>query len=255
MKKNTGFKENCNKVILAMPYFVAILAVLFLLYLGFRFLPKGEKFLSLIFGSGLTGAAAILGIFYKQASKEKAQIENAPDEGLSKLRKEIIPTKEKIEEEFLKLEIGDLQDITDESNKSHRENNILIYSYSKNPLLQLRLEQINEDFDESWIPSVTADMGGREKNPYWRLVPVYQNNTLPFFYYFIQMDGFRYWVPLPYVEYNKIEKFEINKNKPVKRCTVTKVQYNLGKVLTNDHGNYNDSYDDILKQCKIEIVR
>lgn len=68
------------------------------------------------------------------------------------------------------------------------------------------------------------------------------------------MDDSRYLVPLPNVEYNKIGDFDIDRNNPVKKCTVTKVQYQLGKSLTNDYG-YNESYDDIIKQCRIEVVR
>ena len=254
MKLITDLKEKVYKIVIAIPYFIAVAAVLILLYTFYRCLPEGDKFLSLIFGSGLTGAAAILGIFYKQASKEKAQIENAPTEGLSRIKNESPPTKEQIEEEFLKLDTGDFYDITDQVDRNHRENCVAILSYEKNPLLQLRQELVNDDFNEVWIPKVPADMGVREKKQYWKMTPVYKNIVLPFSYFFILMDGFRYWIPLPKVEYNKAGEFEIDRNNPVKKCTITKVQYNLGKVLTNDHG-YNTSYDEMLKQCKIEVIR
>jgi len=240
-------------MIRASRHFIAVILVLCILYLVFKFLPEGDSFLSLIFGSELTGAAAVLGIFYKQASKEKAEIANSPSEGISRMKKEALPTKGQIEEEFLKLDTGDFQDITDDVDKGLREKNISIFSYVKNPFLQLRQELVNEDFDEPWIPTVPADLGGREKKEHWKVTPVYQNTILPFSYGFILMDGFRYWIPLLNVEYNKIEKFEIDRNNPVKRCTITKAHYNLGKVLTDDH-NYNTSYDYMLQQCKIVVI-
>ena len=171
------------------------------------------------------------------------------------MKKEDFPTKEQIEEEILKLSIGDLQDITDEVDKTLREKSISICSYTKNPSLQFKKELINENFSEPWLPRVAADMGGREKRQYWKVTPVYQSTVLPFSYFFVLMDGLRYWIPLPRVEYNKIGKFEIDHENPVKRCTITMVQYNLGKVLTDDHGTYNTSYDEMLQQCKITVIR
>jgi hypothetical protein len=65
------------------------------------------------------------------------------------------------------------------------------------------------------------------------------------------MDGGRYLIPLPN-QYDQTGK-SIDKNGPIKRYTITKVQCRLGKVLTDDRG-YNDTYEDMLKQCKIEVV-
>jgi hypothetical protein len=62
------------------------------------------------------------------------------------------------------------------------------------------------------------------------------------------MDGGRYLIPLPQVEYNSIGE-TIDKTNPVIRCTTTKVKYQLGKALSG----YNCNYDDMLKQCKIVI--
>jgi len=161
-------------------------------------------------------------------------------------------TKENIEEAFLKLEIDDFQDITEEVDEKLNEKNISILSYTKNFWLQLKKQLINEDFNELWIPIVPSDLPQKEKKRRWRFTPIYQGIIFPFSYDFISMDGDRYFIPLPKVDYNKIEG-KIDINNPVKECTITKVQYQLGKVLT-DGEYYNTSYDDILKQCKIEIV-
>jgi hypothetical protein len=56
-------------------------------------------------------------------------------------------------------------------------------------------------------------------------------------------------IPLPIVEYNSAEA----ENNPVKRCEISKVQHRLGKVLTGG-APHNLSYDDMLKDCKIEVV-
>lgn len=72
-------------------------------------------------------------------------------------------TREQVEEEFLKLDTGDFQDITNEVDESLRERHITILSYVKNPLLQLKMQLINEDFNEPWLPKVAADMGERKK--------------------------------------------------------------------------------------------
>jgi hypothetical protein len=162
-------------------------------------------------------------------------------------------TQEQVEEEFLKLNPGDLQDITSEVDAGLLEKRILIKSYVKNYWLQLKMQLVNDDFRESWLPLVAADMDGGEKKQQWQVTPVYQNVVFPFSYFFVTMDSSRYWVPLPKVEYNKNEKSEIDRNDPVKRCTITEVQYQLGKTLTDDPG-YNTSYDNILKKCKIEVI-
>jgi hypothetical protein len=62
------------------------------------------------------------------------------------------------------------------------------------------------------------------------------------------MDGGRYLIPLPN-QYDQTGKY-IDKNDSTKRHTISKVQYQLGKVLTL----YHENYDDMLKQCKIEVV-
>jgi hypothetical protein len=160
-------------------------------------------------------------------------------------------TKEQVEEKFLKLEIGDFEDITEETDESFPEKNISILSYTKNYWLQLKKQLVNEDFNESWLPVVPSDMPQREKKRQWKFTPVYQGIIFPVSYFFISMDGGRYLIPLPKVEYNKIEG-KIDKSNPVKKSTITKVQYQLGKVLSNGE-NYNTSYDDLLKQCKIEV--
>ena len=162
------------------------------------------------------------------------------------------PTKEQVEEAFLKLEIGDFQDITEEVDERLREKNTSILSYTKNYRLQLKKQLISEDFDEPWVPKVPSDLPEKEKKRYWKFTPIYQGIIFPFSYFFISMDGGRYLIPLPKVEYNKIED-NIDKNNPVKKCIITQVQYQLGKVLT-DGKYYNTSYDDMLKQCKIEVV-
>jgi hypothetical protein len=161
-------------------------------------------------------------------------------------------TKEQVEDELLKLEIDDFQDITEEADESFRERNISILSYTKNYWLQLKKQLINEDFHEPWLPNVPSDFPQREKKRYWKFTPIYQGIIFPLSYFFISMDGGRYLIPLPQVEYNIIEG-KIDKNNPVKKCTITKVQYQLGKVLT-DGKYYNTSYSDLLKQCKIEVV-
>jgi NurA-like 5'-3' nuclease len=161
-------------------------------------------------------------------------------------------TKEQVEEAFLKLEIGDFQDITEEYDESLREKDISILSYTKNYWLQLKRQLIREDFDEPWVPNVPSDLPQREKKKFWKFTSIYQDIILPFSYLFISMDGDRYFIPLPKVEYNKVEE-KIDKNNPVKNCTITKVQYQLGKVLT-DGEYYNMSYSDMLKQCKIEVI-
>jgi hypothetical protein len=150
-------------------------------------------------------------------------------------------SKEQIEEEFLKLDFGDLQDITDEVDEGLREKHTTIWSYTRNCWLQLKKQLISDDFHEPWLPTVPADMGRREKKPRWKLTPVYQGVVFPFSYFFIGMDGGRYVIPLP------------NRDNPVKKCTITRVQYQLGKVLTGD-ALYNTSYDDLLKESKIEVV-
>ena len=160
--------------------------------------------------------------------------------------------KEQIESEFLKLEIGDFQDISDEVDESLHERNISILSYTKNYWFQLKKQLVQDDFDEPWLPTVPADMEGRERKPRWKLTPMYQNVVFPFSYCFIEMDGGRYLIPLPKVEHNRIGE-EIDRNNPIKRCTITKVQYQLGKVLTNGV-NYGNAYDDMLKECKIEVI-
>ena len=161
-------------------------------------------------------------------------------------------TKEQVEEAFLKLEIGNFQDITEETNENYREKNISILSYTKNYWLQLKKQLISEDFNEMWVPNISSDFPQREKKRYWKFTPIYQGIIFPFSYNFISMDGGRYLIPLPKIEYNKIED-KIDKNNPVKKCTITKVQYQLGKVLT-DGEYYNMSYDDVLNQCKIEVI-
>jgi len=160
-------------------------------------------------------------------------------------------TKEQVEDEFLKLEIGNFLDITEEVDENLREKNISILSYTKNFWLQLKKQLVCEDFDELWIPTFSSDVPQREKKRYWKITPVYQGIIFPFTYFFISMDGGRYFIPLPKVEYNKIEE-KIDKNNPVKKCKITKVQYQLGKVLT-DGEYYNTSFDDMLKHCKIEV--
>jgi hypothetical protein len=159
-------------------------------------------------------------------------------------------TQEQVEAEFMKLESGDFIDITDEVDTQYREKNIVIWGCIKDSQLQLKQQIVNDDFQgEKWIPEVPADMGKREKKPYLKITPVYREVIFPFSYFFILMDGLRYFVPLPKVECNSIR----DRNNPVKRYTITKVQYQLGKILT--HGEYyNTSYDDMLKQCKIEVV-
>jgi hypothetical protein len=152
------------------------------------------------------------------------------------------PTRELVEQELLKLEHGDLINITDEVDSRHREKNVVIWSCNKNYQLQLKQQIMHDDFDGEWIPKVPADMGGREKKPYLQITPVYQNVVLPFSYFFILIDGLRYHVPLP----------ERDRNNSVNRYTITKVQYHLGKILT-DGECYNTSYDEMLKQCKIEV--
>ena len=161
-------------------------------------------------------------------------------------------TQKQTEEEFLKLKTGDFYDITDEIDKSLCEKNIAILSYTKNYWLQLKKQLVCVDFDEPWIPKVPADFPTREKKRYWQFIPVYQSIVFPFSYFFIEMDGGRYLIPLPEVEYNLTETDAINKLNPVKNCSITKVQYFLGKSLT-DNRSYNTSYDDMLKECKIEI--
>jgi hypothetical protein len=160
-------------------------------------------------------------------------------------------TKEQVEEAFLKLEIGDFQDITEEVDESLHAKKISILSYTKNYWLQLKKQLIMEDFDELWVPKVPSDLPEREKKGYWKFTPIYQGTIFPFSYLFISMDGGRYLIPLPKVDYNKIEE-KIDKHNPVKKCRITHVQYQLGKVLT-DGNYYNTSYDDMLKQCKIEV--
>jgi hypothetical protein len=161
-------------------------------------------------------------------------------------------TKEEIEKEFLKLEMGDFQDITEEIDKTLYEKEMSIYSYVKNYWLQLKKQLVRNDFQEHWIPNVPSDIPEREKKAYWKFTPLYQGIVFPFSYFFIGMDGGRYLIPLPKVDYNKIGD-KIDRDCPVKKCTITRVQYQLGKVLT-DGENYNTSYDDILKQCKIEVI-
>jgi hypothetical protein len=160
-------------------------------------------------------------------------------------------TKEQVEEAFIKLEIGDFQDITEEVDESYREKNISILSYSKNYWLQLKKQLINDDFYGKWLPKVPSDFPQKEKKRYWKFTPIYQGLIFPLSYFFISMDSERYLIPLPKVDYNIIED-KIDKNNPVKKCTITKVQYQLGKVLT-DGEYYNMSYDDLLKQSKIEV--
>jgi hypothetical protein len=157
-------------------------------------------------------------------------------------------TEKQVEEEFLKLEIGDFQDITNEVDNSFRDKNISILSYTKNPLLQLKKQLTLEDFDETWLPKVDADLPKREEKRRWQFTPIYQGVAFPFSYSFIEMDGGRYLIPLPQVEYNRIGG-TIDKNDPIKRCTITKVQYRLGEILTI----YREYYDDMLKDCKIEV--
>jgi hypothetical protein len=161
-------------------------------------------------------------------------------------------TKEQVEEEFLKLENGDFQDITDEVDKKLREEEITILSYTKNYWLQLKQQLINGDFKGLWMPKVPSNLPTREKNRYWQFTPIYHGIVFPFYYFFVEMDGGRYLIPLPQVEYNKTDTGSIDSSNPVKKCLITKVQYQLGKSLTDDYG-YNTSYDDKLKECKIEI--
>jgi hypothetical protein len=159
-------------------------------------------------------------------------------------------TKEQVEAEFLKLKPGDFQDITDEVDQELSEKNVQIFSYTKNYWLQLKQALVNEDFDEPWVPTVPTDWTCREKKPYWKFIPVYHGVVFPFSYYFIEMDGYRYLIPLPYVEYNETEPGRIDRDNPVKKCTITKVQYRLGKALTD----IDYDYDAMLKRCKIEVV-
>jgi hypothetical protein len=161
-------------------------------------------------------------------------------------------TRGQVEKEFQKLNSGDLQDITGEVDEGLREKHIVIWSYTKNCWLQLKQQRVSDDFNEPWLPTVPADMGKREKKPYLKLTPVYQGVVFPFSYSFIEMDGGRYVIPLPKVEYNRAGE-EIDRNNPVKKCTITRVQYQLGKILTGDAPN-NASYDDLLKESKIEVV-
>jgi hypothetical protein len=158
-------------------------------------------------------------------------------------------TNKQVEEEFLKLEIGDFQDITDEVDKSLREKDISIFSYMKNYWLQLKKQLVWDDFNEPWIPEVFSDLSTREKKRYWQFTPIYQGVVFPSAYFFIEMDGGHYLIPLPKVEYNRTNETTIDKNNPIKKCTITKVQYRLGKVLSA----YNCDYDGMIKQCKIEI--
>ena len=76
MQLCSDLKNKWHNILLAIPYFFAILVVFVFLYLIYRFIAMGDKFLELIFGSGFTGAAAIIGVFYNKATKEKAKIDN-----------------------------------------------------------------------------------------------------------------------------------------------------------------------------------
>jgi len=158
-------------------------------------------------------------------------------------------TKEQLEFEFLKLGVDDFQDITNEVDITLREKNITIFSYTKNYWLQLKMQLVNNDFVEPWIPFVPADMPTREKKPFYRVTPIYQSVVLPFSYFFISMDGGRYLIPLPEVEYNKVNG-EIDKDNPIKCCKITEAKYKLGKSLDGDAYGF----DDMLKQCKISIL-
>jgi hypothetical protein len=135
-----------------------------------------------------------------------------------------LPTQKQVEKEFLKLNIGDFLDITNEVDESLREKCISIRSYVKNPAFQLKIQLVNDDFHEFWLPPVASDMGGREKKQYWQVSPIYQNVVLPFSYFFITMDGLRYWVPLPKREPSNTGQFEIERNNHEKKYTITKGQ-------------------------------
>ena len=157
-------------------------------------------------------------------------------------------TKPEIEAEFLKLETGDFEDITNEVDEKLHENHISIFSYIKNYWLQLKKQLVNDDFHEPWIPLVPADMGTREKKRQWKVTPIYQGIVFPLSYFFIEMDGGRYLIPLPKVEYNR-EENTTDKNNRIKKCSITQVQYKLGKVLSID--TY--GYDTMREDCKIEV--
>jgi hypothetical protein len=159
------------------------------------------------------------------------------------------PTEKQLEEEFLKLEIGDFQDITDEVDKSLREKDNFIWCYLKNYQLQLKQEIVSKDFKEPWIPEVPADLPAREEKIHWKFTLIYQNMVFHISYSFIEMDGGHYLIPLPKTEWNKTEDGKINRNSP-KRYTITKVQYQLGKALSSE--NYD--YDAMLQRCKIEVT-
>jgi hypothetical protein len=120
------------------------------------------------------------------------------------------PTLELVEQELLKLESGDLINITDEVDSQLREKHIVIWSCNKNYQLQLKRQIVSDDFDEEWIPKVPSDMGKREKKPKLQITPVYQDVALPFSYFFILMDGLRYYIPLP----------KQDRNNPVNRYTI-----------------------------------
>ena len=111
-------------------------------------------------------------------------------------------TKPEIEAEFMKLKTGDFEDITNEVDEKLHENHISIFSYTKNYWLQLKKQLVNDDFHEPWIPKVSADMETREKKRQWKVTPIYQGIVFPLSYFFIEMDGGRYLIPLPKVEYN-----------------------------------------------------
>jgi len=162
-------------------------------------------------------------------------------------------SQKQVEEEFLKLETGDFHDITDEVDRNLRKKNVAILSYTKNFWLQLKKQLINENFNGHWMPIVPADIPKREKKRYWQFTPIYQGIVFPFSYFFIEMDEGRYLIPLPKVEYNQTETGGMDSSNPIKKCFITKVQYCLGKSLTDDYG-YNTSYDDILMKCKIEVI-
>jgi hypothetical protein len=175
------------------------------------------------------------------------------DENIIVFNIQASPNQKQVEAEFLKLKPGDFQDITDTVDQSLREKHVQIFSYIKNPLLQLKQQLVKDDFYEHWIPSVPADLPRREKKAHWEFIPIYQGVVFPFSYSFIEMDGGLHLIPLPFVEYNEMEPGilgKIDPDNPIKRCTITQVQYRLGKALTDSTYDY----DAMLKRCKIEVV-
>jgi hypothetical protein len=93
-------------------------------------------------------------------------------------------TQEQVEKEFLKLEIGDFQDITSEVDEQLREKREAVLSYIKNPLLQLKKQLVNEDFDEPWLPKTPSGMGKKRKNVAMEAYPGLPGRCVAFFVFF-----------------------------------------------------------------------